>query len=163
MINEPNEITEKIIHHVANSTGDQNVNIVAEQLGISLKEILSHLKFLELYDIAKFHHTPQKNIIQKTENFNNVVNAGGLGKYLQNIEDFKRKQEIAENEYIIKERKYQMLIDKQIQDLENRLSVFEGDRVSEAKDGKTNKALAIIANIIAFVSLIVAILVAILS
>lgn len=69
--------------------------------------------------------------------------SGGYAGKRQREEEAKIKHEIAENERIAKEQKQELLIDKQIQDLENRLSVFESESKESAEFQRITKREAI--------------------
>ena len=89
------EITEKIIMQLANKVVSPNVHDFAKEIGISLKEMTEQLALLEVYYVAKFHHTLMKNTVQKMEKFGEVVQAGGLRKSMKKVSkdqksDFKK-------------------------------------------------------------------------
>lgn len=79
---EISEITEKIIAQLAKKVVPPKVKDFAKEIGISLKELNEQLALLEIYYVAKFHHAPMKNTVQKMEKFGEVVQAGGLKKSL---------------------------------------------------------------------------------
>lgn len=99
---EISETTEKIIRQLAKKVVPPNVRDFAKEIGISLKELNEQLALLEVYYVAKFHHSPLKNTVQKMEKFGEVVQAGGLIKSLKSKEktvksDFKRLKILVAN------------------------------------------------------------------
>lgn len=84
------EVTENIIAQLAKKIVPPNVKDFAKDVGISLKELKEQLALLEIYYVAKFHHAPLKNTIHKMEKFGEVVQEGGLKKFLNAKEKSKK-------------------------------------------------------------------------
>ncbi len=128
-MSEINEVTELIIQELAKKVVPPSVNDFYKEVGIAHRELLNQLPLLEIHNVARFHHTPMKNTIEKMSKFGEVVQAGGLRKYLKmqdlikNEKSHKIKEQESKSELELK------LITLQISQLEYQLE--ERDRKAE--------------------------------
>lgn len=96
-IDRADKTTEAIIQNLVNESISPHIGSFAEKVGIPKDMLLAHLSFLELHDVAKFEHTAKSNTVKKLDNFNSVVKAGSMQKYLDK-QDEKEQFEKARNE-----------------------------------------------------------------
>lgn len=121
-MNEPNEITEIIINelgriHLSHKIGYNALrSIVISKINIDHVIFNDHLSLLSRYKVAHSNIENGSQYIEKLENFGDVVNTGGLKKYIEKqkykSEQEKRFKELQLEEQEIKnqyiERQYKM-------------------------------------------------------
>lgn len=141
-MSKPDEITELIIMKLAASSIEPTTNDFKKTCKIDAKTLEDQLIFLALHEVARVDRISNRNVVKKLSKLSEVVQAGGLGAYLE-------KEGKKEQIRLDKEQRDDKIKDLQLQELEVKMKYLENQFKAQNKFWTITIALSFIASIIA--------------